>query len=236
MFRQLLRLFSQGARESPILSSSTSQRHISWFGSKKTSKQEEQPKKNESQQTPQLKSQTLSSPPSSTSSSSKGEPTSSLQLYQELLKPGMSQVDLTTREFISRGYNLKTSTRKLYPIANQVRGLNYFEAIGQLTFSPKKAAKFLRDLVHRARLNAEKTFGADPSRLLITQIHVGKGNYLKQLKYHARGRSGMAYRYRTHVTVILKHIPEIPGEERLGKFGKKKKPENDNEVGAISFT
>jgi len=112
-------------------------------------------------------------------------------------------------------------SKKMSPIATQVRGVNYYEAIGQLTFSPKKSAHLLRKVIHTARLGAEHNWGCDPSSLVVHEIYVSKGRYLKRIRIHAKGRHGIMKRYRTNVQVILREYTKPPGLVRLGKFGKK---------------
>ena len=58
-------------------------------------------------------------------------------------------------------------------------------------------------LLLSAKDNAEKDKGLDPDKLRVDRAFVGKGQYAKRMKTHARGRSGVRHVYRAHLTIIL---------------------------------
>jgi hypothetical protein len=67
----------------------------------------------------------------------------------------------------ARRDNVKISLKKLTQIAKTVRGLNYTEAIGQLTFQHFKVAPIIIGLLKQAKSNGENLYGWDPSRLIV---------------------------------------------------------------------
>jgi len=71
-----------------------------------------------------------------------------------------------------------------------------------------------------ARYNAENIYNLDPDRLVVENIWAGKGQYIKRLKIHARGRTGVMHHPHCHVTVVLQEVPIRDNERRLGRFGK----------------
>lgn len=58
-------------------------------------------------------------------------------------------------------------------------------------------------LLLSAKDNAEKDKGLDPEKLRIDRAFVGKGQHVKRLSMHARGRSGVRHKYHSHLTIIL---------------------------------
>lgn len=60
----------------------------------------------------------------------------------------------TERESLSKSHFFKTSIKKLGPLARQIAGKNIDEAILQMRFSPKKAAKDVKDFLEHAKNEA----------------------------------------------------------------------------------
>jgi len=59
----------------------------------------------------------------------------------------------------------------------------------------------------------------DPSRLVVDMIYVNRGHYLRRIKFHGKGRFGIMYKYRAHLSVYLREVPPVAGEVRLGISG-----------------
>jgi hypothetical protein len=73
-----------------------------------------------------------------------------------------------TKESKCLATKLRISPIKLRWVANQVRGLSYYEAWAQLSVSVKrKASDFVRVALDSARFNAENQLGLDPTLLYI---------------------------------------------------------------------
>eukprot|EP00471_Norrisiella_sphaerica_P008050 CAMPEP_0184499002 /NCGR_PEP_ID=MMETSP0113_2-20130426/40399_1 /TAXON_ID=91329 /ORGANISM="Norrisiella sphaerica, Strain BC52" /LENGTH=50 /DNA_ID=CAMNT_0026886753 /DNA_START=15 /DNA_END=164 /DNA_ORIENTATION=- len=47
----------------------------------------------------------------------------------------------------------------------------------------------------------------DADRLYVAEILVGRGQQGKKLRYHAKGRIGIATRYKSHLQVKVKEQP-----------------------------
>ena len=123
----------------------------------------------------------------------------------------------TERELQSKSHNFMTSIKKLFPIANQIAGKTVEEAIVQMRFSKKKAARDVKEHLEHARneaivrrgmgLGQVKNKGApgfhpieiktkdgkrvkvdDPTRLYVDQAWVGKGDYGITPDHRARGQ------------------------------------------------
>lgn len=52
---------------------------------------------------------------------------------------------------------------------------------------------------------------------------VGKGKYMRRIKIHGRGRSGVMHHPHHHLYVVLREVPLNPAETRLGRFGRSNK-------------
>lgn len=115
---------------------------------------------------------------------------------------------------LSKSHDFKTSVKKLSPLARQIVGKTVEDAIIQMRFSVKKAAKDVKEHLQHAKNEAIVRRGMglgkakgedftpvqiatkvkksvridDPTRLYVDQAWVGKGLYGKSLDSRARGR------------------------------------------------
>jgi ribosomal protein L22 len=130
----------------------------------------------------------------------------------------------TERESLSKSRFFKTSIKKLGPLARQIQGKSLDEAITQMRFSKKKAAKevlrhleFARDKAIVARgmglgnaepvqltVDGRERMVRDPTRMYIDQTWVGRGKYTPEPEYRARGRVNMLRHPTTSISVLLK--------------------------------
>ena len=83
--------------------------------------------------------------------------------------------------------NIKGSTKKLVPLARQVRGLSVNEAMAQMTFSGKRRSEVLRMAIKRACDRADFFHEMDPSQLMIEEVTVGKGQSAPRILPHSKG-------------------------------------------------
>ncbi|ORX75863.1 ribosomal protein L22, partial [Basidiobolus meristosporus CBS 931.73] len=106
--------------------------------------------------------------------------------------------------------NFKGSPRKLRFISKQIAGLPLDKAIVQMEFSPKRSSnKILHNLTF-LRKNAQLQKDMDPKKMYIAQAWVGKGQYLKRVQPHSRGRHGIKHHPSAHMKFIVKEIEEQP--------------------------
>lgn len=117
-------------------------------------------------------------------------------------------LDTDTSRATSR--NLSISPRKLNDFAKVVRGLAVQDALIQCSVSPKKSAKIVEKTLLSAKANAVNSHGMEPERLRVVEAWVGKGQHLKRISMHGRGRSGQRLRYRSHLTVVLREEQTEP--------------------------
>jgi large subunit ribosomal protein L22 len=102
----------------------------------------------------------------------------------------------------------RVSPRKARLVANLVRGREVGDALEVLTFTRKKSAKLIKDLIESAVANAEHKAGRDNvtldiDDLYIKTIHVDQGPTLRRFRPRARGMATPILKKTAHITVVL---------------------------------
>ena len=136
----------------------------------------------------------------------------------------------TERSLVSRSSLLKTSMKKLSPLANQIAGKSVEDAITQMRFSKKKPAIAVREHLEAARDSAivdrgmglgraqgvtgsptviktkagERVRVKDRTAMYVAQAWVNKGPYGQDINPRARGRIDRLRLPQTSVSVLLK--------------------------------
>jgi large subunit ribosomal protein L22 len=106
-------------------------------------------------------------------------------------------------EVIAKLRNLRTSPRKVRLVIGLVRGMNVEEALAQLRFFRKSAARPVLKLIQSAVANAEHNFKLDKTNLFIKKIVADGGPVMKRWRARAFGRAAPIRKRTCHVTVIL---------------------------------
>ncbi|CAG8950001.1 hypothetical protein HYFRA_00004334 [Hymenoscyphus fraxineus] len=155
-------------------------------------------------------------------------------VQREVLKRGRltrkQELRRQEREQISKSQPFKTSVKKLVPLAKQITGKTVEDAIIQMRFSVKKAAKDVKEHLEHAKNEAitRRAMGLgavqgvkvtpmfiqtkdkrsvrvdDPTRMYIEQAWVGRSTYGTTPDSRARGRVYMMKNPTTMLTVVLK--------------------------------
>jgi large subunit ribosomal protein L22 len=108
------------------------------------------------------------------------------------------------------------SPRKLNDFVRILPGLHMEDALIQCRIHHKKSARICERVLLSARANATTNHGLDAARLCVSQAWVGKGQYLKRVSIHGRGRSGVLHKKRSHLTIILREADEpVPRRTRV---------------------
>lgn len=94
----------------------------------------------------------------------------------------------TEKEHLAKSHMFKTSVKKLAPIARQIQGKKIEDAIIQMRFSPKGAARDVLGHLYAARNESVVRRKMDPEQTYIEQAWVGRGTYGKEQNHRARGR------------------------------------------------
>jgi len=88
-------------------------------------------------------------------------------------------------------------------VLNLIRGLNVNEALNILTFTKRKAATDIKQLLESAIANAENNYGMSSSNLEITKAIADEGPTLKRFRPRARGSAGRINKRTSHILIEL---------------------------------
>ena len=106
-------------------------------------------------------------------------------------------------EVIAKLKHLRMSPNKVRLVADLIRKLPVNEAIDQLTYSPKLAAKPLMRLLKSAVANAKHNFQLREEQLFVKAITVAMGTTLFRFMPRAHGRAYSVRKKCSHVEIIL---------------------------------
>lgn len=112
-------------------------------------------------------------------------------------------------QYFAKLNNVPTSPRKMRLVADMVRGMEAFKALGVLKFSNKEAAARVEKLLRSAIANWEQKNErkAESGELYISKIYVDGAAMLKRLRPVPRGRGYKIIRKRSnHVTLFVDTI------------------------------
>jgi large subunit ribosomal protein L22 len=97
--------------------------------------------------------------------------------------------------------NARISPQKVRLVADQVRNLPVGQALQLLSFSNKRAASLVKNVLESAIANAEHNEGADIDELKIVAICVDGGPTSKRMHARAKGRGNRILKRTSHITV-----------------------------------
>ena len=123
--------------------------------------------------------------------------------------------------------NLRMSPRKLRLLVDLVRGAGASQAVTQLQFSHKIAAKPLVKLIQSAMANAAHNHNLDPESLRIREAYVNAGSIMYRFTPRAMGRSAPIRKRTAHITVVLEGMV-AEGKAKKKKTEEKKEESNEN--------
>ncbi len=101
--------------------------------------------------------------------------------------------------------NVPTSPRKMRLVADMVRGMEVFKALGVLKFSTKEASSRVEKLLRSAIANWEQKNErkAESGELYISEIYVDCAAMLKRLRPAPQGRGYRIRKRSNHVTLFV---------------------------------
>ena len=104
--------------------------------------------------------------------------------------------------------NIPSSPRKMRLVADMVRGVEVFKALGLLHFSNKQAATDVEKLLKSAISNWEQKNGkkAETGELFIKTITVDEAPMLKRLRPAPQGRGYRIRKRSNHLTIYVDTI------------------------------
>jgi large subunit ribosomal protein L22 len=98
---------------------------------------------------------------------------------------------------------VRISPRKVAVVASLVRGRKVEDALTILDFTPRRAARPVREAIKSAAANAEHNHNYRSGSLEITDISVTSGPRLKRYMPAARGRARRFQRKTSHIKVVV---------------------------------
>ena len=100
-------------------------------------------------------------------------------------------------------YGVRLSPQKGRLVADLIRGKSVEQALDILTYTQKKAAVIIKQVLLSAVANAEHNEGADVDELRISYISVEKGPILKRYRPRAKGRGDRINKPTSHIFVAV---------------------------------
>ena len=125
--------------------------------------------------------------------------------------------------------NLRMSPQKVRLLADLVRGLPAEDAVVQLQFSKKHAARPLKKLLESAIANAENNNNLKKDTLKVETIYVNEGSTLRRWMPRAMGRATPLRKRSSHITLVLEGDVDEAKVKAFEKENKVKKDENEKE-------
>jgi large subunit ribosomal protein L22 len=111
-------------------------------------------------------------------------------------------------QYFAKLNNCPTSPRKMRLVADLVRGMEVYKALGVLEFSNKEASSKIVKLLKSAIHNYEAKTGDSPEsgQLLVSNIAVDSARMLKRVQPAPQGRAHRVRKRSNHVTLFLEKV------------------------------
>jgi len=104
--------------------------------------------------------------------------------------------------------SIRISPQKLNLVAKLIRGKKVAEALAELTFSRRRVAAEVQQLLQSAIANAENNHQLDVDRLFVSEATVGRSFSLRRFRARARGRMGSITKPFSNLTVVVRENEE----------------------------
>lgn len=101
----------------------------------------------------------------------------------------------------------RISPRKVQVVADAIRGMSVVLAMQTLTVTQKHGAAVLSKVLQSAVANAVNNKNLQEDKLVITQLLVQGGSFLRRFHSSARGRTRPYTKRTTHVTIVVSDEP-----------------------------
>ena len=108
---------------------------------------------------------------------------------------------------------LRTSPQKLNLLAQLIRGKKVDKALSDLTFSKKRISDDVKKCLQSAIANAENNHNLDVDELIVAEAYVGKNLTMKRGRPRARGRFGKIMKPFAELTILVRQVEDIAGEQ-----------------------
>ena len=108
----------------------------------------------------------------------------------------------------AQGKYIRQSPYKMRLVLNLIRGLKVQDALNVLTFTKRKAAIEIKQVLESALANAEANYNLNVSDLYISKAIANEGPTLKRFRPRARGRAGRINKRTSHLLIELESVGE----------------------------
>jgi|SRR3989344_2897275 len=99
---------------------------------------------------------------------------------------------------------VRISALKMRMLRPLIRGKSLVQAKSVLQFTPRKGARITMRLLSSAQANAVNTHNLDEKSLIVQDLMVDQGPFLKRYWPRSRGRAEMIRRPTCHASIVLK--------------------------------
>lgn len=106
-------------------------------------------------------------------------------------------------ETIAKHKHARSSAQKVRLVADQIRGLTVVRALDILTFSNKKAASLIKEVLKSAIANAEHNNGADVDELEIARVFIDEATRMRRMHARAKGRGCRILKRTCHINIVV---------------------------------
>lgn len=120
----------------------------------------------------------------------------------------MANVEVKNNKATAIGRSIRISPQKLNLVAASIRGLTAANALAELTFSKKRIAGAVKEVLKSAIANAENNHSLDVDKLVVSEAYVGKSLVMKRWRARARGRVGRIEKFFSNITIVVSEIEE----------------------------
>ena len=124
--------------------------------------------------------------------------------------------------------NLHIAPRKVRLVAGLVRGMETMEAVAQLQFTDKRAARPLLKLLNSAVATAKNDFDMAEDNLYIAEVLVNEGPTIKRWRPRAHGRAFPIMKRSSRITIVLDE--KVKSKKKKGSAQKAKKKSSRQDV------
>ena len=98
---------------------------------------------------------------------------------------------------------VRVSPQKARTVINMIRGLNAYDALRALKFTPRKAARVVEKLIESALSNMESSGGWNIDEVKVQLVWADPGPTLRRYMPRAMGRATKILKRTSHIHVVL---------------------------------
>ncbi|PLK59041.1 50S ribosomal protein L22 [Candidatus Palibaumannia cicadellinicola] len=106
-------------------------------------------------------------------------------------------------ETVAKHHHARSSAQKLRLVAKLISGKKASQALDILTYTNKKAAHLIKQVLKSAIANADHNDGADIDHLKVTKIFIDVGPSIKRIMPRAKGRVDHIVKRTSHITIFV---------------------------------